>query len=211
MPPRLSRMLTLLSQKGAMSRHSPDFVPAEPASLADENELLRASLAEAQRRIESLEGGAEADALTGLPGRRRLVEELERVTGLAERFGTPAALLTIDPRGLAAINETHGRNAGDIVLRQVAASVAKLIRTTDLLARLDGGGFGLILDHLDQDSAIETGERLARCIAAEPVEIGGRALAIDAAVAVTGIMAGDGVDDVLARAERNLAFVKSDD
>jgi diguanylate cyclase (GGDEF)-like protein len=204
-------MLTVFGQNEAMSRHSPDFIPAEPASLADENELLRASLAEAQRRIESLEGTAETDALTGLPGRRRLAEELERVTGLAERFGTPAALLTIDPRGLAAINEAHGRIAGDAVLRQVAASVAKLIRTTDLLARLDGGGFGLILDHLDQDSAIETGERLARCIAAEPVAIGGRTLAIEAAVAVTGIMAGDGVDDVLARAERNLAFVKSDD
>jgi diguanylate cyclase (GGDEF)-like protein len=204
-------MLTVLRQGEAMSRHAPDFIPAEPASLADENELLRASLAEAQRRIESLEGTAETDALTGLPGRRRLVEELERVTGLAERYGTPAALLTIDPRGLAAINAAHGRLAGDAVLRRVAASVAKLIRTTDLLARLDGDRFGLILDHLDQDSAIETGERLVRCIAAEPVEIGGRALAIDAAVAVTGIMAGDGVGDVLARAERNLAFAKSDD
>jgi diguanylate cyclase (GGDEF)-like protein len=211
MAARLRRMLTLLGERGVMSRHSPDFIPAEPASLADENALLRASLLEAQRRIESLEGAVDADALTGLPGRSRLVEELERVTGLAERFGTPAALLIIDPKGLAAINETHGRIAGDAVLRQVARSVAKLIRTTDLLARLDGGLFGLILDHLDQDSAIETGERLARCIAAERVEIGARALAIDAAVAVTGIMAGDGVEDVLARAERNLAFVKSDD
>jgi diguanylate cyclase (GGDEF)-like protein len=204
-------MLTLLSQKDAMSRHSPDFIPAEPASLADENELLRASLAEAQRRIETLEGGVEAGTPTGLPGRARLVEELERVTGLAERFGTPAALLTIDPKGLAAINAAHGRIAGDAVLRHVASSVSKLIRTTDLLARLDGGLFGLILDHLDQDSAIETGERLARCIAAEPVDVGGCALAIEAAVAVTGIMAGDGVEDVLARAERNLAFAKSDD
>jgi diguanylate cyclase (GGDEF)-like protein len=194
-----------------MSRHSPDFVPAAPASLADENELLRASLAEAQRRIETLEQSGGDDPVTGLPGRRRLVEELERVTGLAGRYGIPAALLTIDPRGLAAINHAHGRLAGDTVLRHVARSVLGLIRATDLLARFDGDRFGLILDHLDQDSAIETGERLARCIAAEPIDVNGRATRIEAAVAVTGIMAGDGVEDVLARAERNLAFAKTGD
>jgi diguanylate cyclase (GGDEF)-like protein len=194
-----------------MSRHSPDFVPAAPASLADENELLRASLAEAQRRIETLEQSGGDDPVTGLPGRRRLVEELERVTGLAGRYGIPAALLTIDPRGLAAINQAHGRLAGDTVLRHVARSVLGLIRATDLLARFDGDRFGLILDHLDQDSAIETGERLARCIAAEPIDVNGRATRIEAAVAVTGIMAGDGVEDVLARAERNLAFAKTGD
>src|SRR5665213_2570916 len=98
----IRRMLTLLSQTGDMSKHSWDFVPAAPASLVDENELLRASLGEAQRRIETLEQSGGDDPVTGLPGRRRLVEEVERVTGLARRYGTPAALLTIDPKGLAA-------------------------------------------------------------------------------------------------------------
>jgi diguanylate cyclase (GGDEF)-like protein len=204
-------MLTVFGDTRRMSRHSPDFVPAVPASLVDENELLRASLAEAQRRIEALEQSGGDDPVTGLPGRRRLVEELERVAGLAGRYGTPAALLTIDPRGLAAVNDGHGRFAGDRVLRHIARSVSSLIRTTDLLARFDDDRLGLILDHLDQDSAIETGERLARCIAAVPVDLAGCAIIVEAAVAVTGIMAGDGVEDVLARAERNLAFAKSGD
>jgi diguanylate cyclase (GGDEF)-like protein len=193
-----------------MSKYAPDFVPAQPASLADENALLRASLEEAQRQIDALEQRGDNDRLTGLPGRRRFYEELERVVGLAERHGTASALLTIDVRGLERINRDHGRVAGDAVLVHVARSLSGLIRATDLLARTNGGGFALILDHLDMDSAIETGERISRCLAGAPVDLGGRTLPVAVAVGVTGIMAGDTLADVAARSDRNAAFAKEE-
>ena len=177
--------------------------------LADENALLRASLAAARERLQEMEEAADGDTLTGLPGRRRFLDALERAVGQAGRHGTPAAILTIDIRHLQDINEEHGRLAGDTVLVQVARLIGGLIRSTDLLARIAGGQFGLLLDHLDQNSAIETSERLARCIRYHPIDLGGSTVAVEAEIAVTGILSGDSVEEVIDRAARNLARTKS--
>jgi diguanylate cyclase (GGDEF)-like protein len=193
---------------GRMSKEDSEFSGVE-LGLADENALLRASLADARERLQEMEGTADTDPLTGLPNRRRFERELERLVGQAERHGTPAALLSIDLKDLAAINERHGRLAGDMALLHVARLLAGLIRSTDMVARTAGGAFGLLLDHLDHNSAIETAERLTRCIAADPVDLGGATVPVEAAIAVTGILAGDTVDDVILRADRNLARAKS--
>jgi diguanylate cyclase (GGDEF)-like protein len=191
-----------------MSRHERDFSSVSPASLDEENALLRASLAEARTRIGELERLADRDALTQLPNRRRFLVELERVTSAAARHGTPAALLSIEIAGLEAINERHGRLGGDAALLHVARLLSGLIRGTDHLARLAGDAFALILDRLDPDSAIDTAERLGRCLAAEPLDFGGARVAVRAIIATTSILAGDSVDEVLARAERNLALAR---
>lgn len=192
-----------------MSRHASDF-SGIPAETADENALLRAALAEAQQRIGDLERNAETDPVTPLPGARRFRAELERVVGLAERHGTSAALVGIELTGLAAIRERHGDFAGDAALVHVARLLSGLIRSTDILARTDKDQFGLILDHLDHNSAIDTAERLARCVAGNPLDLGHVQVGLEAAVATTGIMPGDKVDEVLARAERNLALARAD-
>jgi diguanylate cyclase (GGDEF)-like protein len=191
-----------------MSKHASDFTAAAPASLADENALLRASLAEARAHIEALEAAAENDPLTGLANGTRFERELERVTSQAGRHGTPAALVYIDLRGLKTINGRHGRLAGDAALIHVAKTLAGLIRGTDLLARIGGDLFALILDHLDHESAIDTAERLGRCIAAEPVDLGASAVPVEAAVAVTAILPGDSVREVMLRASRNLSLAR---
>jgi diguanylate cyclase (GGDEF)-like protein len=193
-----------------MSEHSTPGgrVAADPVL---ENALLRAALAEAQQRLRELEQKAEDDPLTGLANERRFAAELDRVVGLADRHGTPAAIVTIDLRGLALLNERHGSLAGDAALVHVAGLLSGLIRTTDLLARTGGGEFSLVLDHLDHNSAIETGERLARCIAASPLDLGHARLPLRAAVATTGIMKGDTAAEVRLRAARNLALAKSED
>ncbi|MEA3001598.1 MAG: hypothetical protein QOH81_386 [Sphingomonadales bacterium] len=193
-----------------MSKHASDFTAAMPASLTDENALLRASLTEARARIEALEASAENDPLTGLANSTRFERELERVTSQAERHGTPAALLYLDLRGLKTINARHGRFAGDAALIHVAKTLTGLIRTSDLLARIGGDLFALILDHLDHNSAIETAERLGRCIAADPVDLGPSLVPIEAAVAVTAILPGDSVREVMLRAGRNLALARDE-
>jgi diguanylate cyclase (GGDEF)-like protein len=192
----------------AMSKEGTQFVGVE-LGLEDENALLRASLAEAQGRLQAIEEAADADALTGLPNRRRFIRGVERLVGQAERHGTPAALVSIDLKGLTAVNDSHGRLAGDSVIIHVGRLLAGLIRSTDMVARIGGDVFGLLLDHLDQNSAIETAERIGRCIAANPVDLGGSRLSVEAEIAVTGILAGDSVEDVIERAESNLARAKS--
>src|SRR6476659_199411 len=190
-----------------MSKHASDFAAAAQASIADENALLRASLMEARSRIEALEAAAENDPLTGLANGARFERELERVTSQAERHATPAALLYIDLRGLKNINAKHGRFAGDAALIHVAKVLSGLIRSSDVLARIGGDLFALILDH---HSAIDTAERLGRCIAADPVDLGPSVVPIEASIAATAILPGDSVREVMLRASRNLALAREE-
>ena len=178
--------------------------------LAGENALLRASLAEMRERMTELEDSASVDELTGLPNRRRFLEEVERVVAHASRHSTPAALLYIDLDGLKSINEAHGRLAGDAMLSHVGRHLSRLIRSTDVLARIGGDEFGLILDHLDHNSAIETAERLARCIATNPLDLGGTIVPVAATIGTATILPGDSVDDVVQRADQNMCRAKTE-
>ncbi|SMF67020.1 GGDEF domain-containing protein [Allosphingosinicella indica] len=185
-------------------------VRAAIGQLSDENALLRAALAETRERVQELERTADSDVLTPLPNRRRFLAELERAVSRANRHGTPSAVLFVDLAGLKAINDAHGHFAGDAALIHVAGLLAGLIRTTDCAARVGGDEFGLILDHLDHNSAIETAERIARCIATNPLDIGGSELALESAIGVATVLTGDTVEDVLRRADRNKARAKRD-
>jgi len=178
--------------------------------LADENALLRASLAEMRERLEELERLADTDTLTPLPNRRRFLRELERAVGQANRHGTPAAVLYIDLDSLKAVNDRHGHVGGDAALIHVARLLQGLIRTTDVVARIGGDEFGLLLDHLDHNSAIETAERLSKCIAASPLDVGGAIVPLKASIGVATILAGDSAEDVLKRADRNMYRAKSE-
>lgn len=188
--------------------------PSDPRAvidqLAGENALLRASLADLRARLGEIEELADTDVVTGLPNRRRFLTELDRVVSNAARHGTPAALLYIDLEGLKHINGRHGRLAGDAVLLHVSRLLGGLIRSTDVLARIGGDEFGLILDHLDHNSAIETSERLAQCIAANPLDAGNGQIRIVAFIGVATILPGDTVEDVLDRADRNMVRAKTE-
>jgi diguanylate cyclase (GGDEF)-like protein len=175
--------------------------------LADENALLRAALGEARAQVGQLEEASDIDPLTGLANERELDRHLERVVSHAARHGTPAALIVIDLRGLGEINRRHGQIAGDAALAHVARLLRGLIRTTDVAART-GGGFALLLDHLDPDSAIETGERIVRFVADQPLDLGRQTVALEALVGVATILPGDNADGVLDRARRNLDRLK---
>lgn len=192
-----------------MSKHASDFAGI-PVETADENALLRAALAEAQQRISDLERKAESDDVTPLPSARRFRTELERVVGLAERHGTSAAVIGLELTNLAEVHEHHGHFAADAALVHVARLLCGLIRSTDILARTGDAEFGLILDHLDHNSAIDTAERLGRCIAEHPLDLGHANVPLKAVVATTGILPGDRLDDVLARAERNLGLARAE-
>ena len=179
-------------------------------SLADENALLRASLAEMRERLQELERLADTDTLTPLPNRRRFLRELERVVSQSNRHGTPAAVLYIDLNSLKRVNDRHGHVGGDAALIHIARLLEGLIRSSDVVARIGGDEFGLILDHLDHNSAIETAERISRCIAGNPLDLGGAQVALQAAIGVATILPGDTAADVMQRADRNMYRAKAE-
>jgi diguanylate cyclase (GGDEF)-like protein len=91
----------------------------------------------------------------------------------------------------------------------VAKLLSGLIRSTDIAARIGGDEFALLLDHLDLESAIDTAERIARCVASTPLDLGGTAIQLQASIGTAAILAGDSVDDVMQRADRNMYVAKA--
>src|SRR5574344_1241959 len=95
-----------------------------------------------------LEQHALLDALTGLPNRRALTEQLPKAMARSSRTGQTMALLFMDLAGFKAVNDTYGHDAGNELLQQFAQRVQSLLRGTDTLFRLGGDEFTLILENL---------------------------------------------------------------
>ncbi len=103
---------------------------------------------------------ARTDALTGLANRRAWDDELPRALRRAERLGHPLAVAVIDVDHFKAFNDRFGHPAGDDALRRICARWRTEIRDIDLLARIGGEEFGLLLPGCDAAAATEIVERL---------------------------------------------------
>jgi diguanylate cyclase (GGDEF)-like protein len=107
------------------------------------------------------------DSLTGLLNQRRLYEELGREHSRSTRAWDSYALLRVDIDGLKAINAEFGTASGDQVVEQVARRLETCVREYDVLARLEGDEFGVLLPGADQVAARAVGERMTRVVSGE--------------------------------------------
>ena len=114
------------------------------------------------------------DALTGLVNRRALIQQLEHAVAYADRHHSEFALLFLDLDKFKRINDTLGHEAGDELLRQVAARLLAAVRVSDVVARLGGDEFVVLLEGA---GASDNAARVARKIEQanlQPYRIGGR-------------------------------------
>ena len=102
-------------------------------------------LAEQQERIAQLEALTETDELTGALNRRGFQGALARTLHNAARHDEQGLVAYLDLDGFKAVNDTHGHEAGDHVLKLVTATLGDMVRSTDYVARLGGDEFALIL------------------------------------------------------------------
>lgn len=114
--------------------------------------LLERSLREAERQVQSLQALAFHDELCGIYNRRAFNDELQRLTDMAQRYGGEAAVIVIDVDNFKTINDRHGHAVGDTALVAVAQVLKSSIRSSDLLARIGGDEFALIMHHIDETS-----------------------------------------------------------
>ena len=98
-----------------------------------------------QQVIDGLVTVIAIDPLTGLGNRRRLDEELERQSQLAKRAKF-VSVLVADLDGFKRVNDSHGHDIGDSVLRQAAAVVRRTVRDSDIATRMGGEEFAIIVD-----------------------------------------------------------------
>ena len=140
--------------------------------LFTEIDELRQEVSRLKTHLSEAEGLADQDVLTPLLNRRAFVRELGRNVAFAQRYGTPASLVYLDLDGFKAINDRFGHAAGDEALKAVATRLMTHVRESDVVGRIGGDEFAVILVQADQATAMAKAEQLAAAVQAEPFQCG---------------------------------------
>jgi two-component system cell cycle response regulator len=153
------------------------------------------------------------DALTSLFNRRYMESHLTALVDQAQGRNKPLALLIVDIDFFKAINDTHGHDAGDDVLREFAIRLKKSIRGIDLACRYGGEEFVIVMPETDMAVATVVAERIRRRIASDPFTVSNGATAISVTISI-GLAALASRDDnaasILKRADQALYRAKRD-
>lgn len=187
----------------------PQSSQSEIGELRSEVERLAAELESLRAHAASLEALAHEDQLTGLLNRRGFTRDLARAAAYRGRYGTGVALLLVDLDHFKPINDRHGHEAGDRALQHVAGHLRRNVRASDSVGRLGGDEFAVILWNVDEATAAQKAASLAALLDGNPLRIGETTIAIAASIGVTPLVAGDGVEEALARADRAMYAEKA--
>lgn len=163
---------------------------------------LRAELEQVRKRATHLEQLADQDSLTPVLNRRAFVRELSRHTAFAERYGSAGSVAYFDVNGMKEINDSYGHAAGDVALQHVADILLRFSRASDLVGRLGGDEFGVILAQSDGEAALEKASSLANAIETQELDWKQKSFSVQVAYGVHTLNKGDKVDDALDAADR---------
>lgn len=177
--------------------------------LMAEVDQMRQELEDSRQRIEYLEQLADQDTLVPVANRRAFVRELSRNLSLAERYGTPSSVIYFDLNGLKQLNDTKGHAAGDAAIVKVANILAGNVRESDVVGRLGGDEFGVMLSHADEDAARSKAEQLSKAISADPLVWEGEPITLEVAYGVHTIRGGVDASAALEAADRAMYVHKT--
>lgn len=169
--------------------------------LVAEVDALAAELAASRARIAELEARVDIDPLTDALNRRGFERELKRSLAYVKRYGTRAALIYLDLDGFKPVNDRHGHAAGDVVLRAVAAALLRSVRASDVVARVGGDEFAVLLWNVDDAEAAAKAAALEAAIYATPVSWGASTFVVGASAGVALLGPLDAPAEVLQRAD----------
>jgi diguanylate cyclase (GGDEF)-like protein len=143
--------------------------PAVEAALAklapEDRAVVQGALERAEKTESELRFLADHDSLTGLLNRRRFRAELDQYVSFTARYGGRGAVMVIDIDGLKEVNDKLGHQAGDRLIRRVADVLRERVRGTDLVARLSGDEFAVLMPQTDTAGALQLGEDLRSQVA----------------------------------------------
>ena len=153
--------------KNHQSQGQPDpAVEAVLARLAPEDRaVIQGALERAEKTEAELRFLADHDSLTGLVNRRRFRAELDQYVSFAARYGGRGAVMVIDIDGLKEVNDRAGHQAGDTLIRRVSEVMRERVRATDIVARLSGDEFAVLMPQTDTAGALQLGEDLRAQVA----------------------------------------------
>jgi diguanylate cyclase (GGDEF)-like protein len=182
-------------------------------ALSEEVIALRDEVAELKSALSDAELLADNDALCPIFNRRAFEREVRREIALAGRFRTPLSLIFIDLDHFKKVNDAFGHAAGDDVLLRIADILTQNTRETDIVGRLGGDEFGIVLAQASHADSVSKATQLAGLIdqlvvcdgqdgAAEPVRIG-------ASCGVAQWKEGQGADSLIAHGDQDMFAQKA--
>lgn len=201
----------LASVAGVSESELSPAIRAALMTLMAEVDRLRRELDRSRRRIEHLERLADEDTLLPIANRRAFVRELSRMMSFGERYGITGSVLYFDVNHLKLINDQYGHAAGDAALRKIAEVLLANLRGSDMVGRLGGDEFGVILAQTDEGTAREKAATLAALIAESPLEWEGKRIPLSVACGTQPLVEAAGADDALHAADRAMYRQKRGD
>lgn len=163
-------------------------------------------ISERKEMAQRLEYIVDHDCLTGLFNRRHFEQELARETVRASRYGGPGAVLLIDLDNFKHVNDTFGHRAGDDVLKGVAGLLRQRLRETDIVARVGGDEFAVLLMQTDADQVQVVANEVVKALGRETAMLADHSIRVTASV---GVAMFDGLTDVEVLAYADLAMYEA--
>lgn len=151
---------------------------------------------------------ADRDPLTGAYNRRAFMSTLEKATLYASRLVFPVSVLLIDLDHFKRINDTWGHQRGDDALRHVVRVLQDCLREGDILGRMGGEEFAIVLPNASQQEAEHIANRLRLAIEAQPLQYAGAALPLTTSIGVAGWLPPEKPDSLLHRADEAMYQAK---
>jgi len=177
--------------------------------------MLMSEVDQLRRELQSMKGQlarareeADTDTLVPVLNRRAFVRELSRMISYSERYGAPASLVFIDLNNFKAVNDTYGHAAGDAVLEYVAAELVAHVRESDVVGRIGGDEFAVILAQASEQDALNKAESLMHLIADRPLKFGTAEISISVSPGAVAFRPGDDAAAALARADEAMYTAK---
>jgi len=169
---------------------------------------LRAMTASLSARSETLEHAALTDGLTGMQNRRYFDDALKEYLEEFRRVGKPIGLMILDLDHFKQVNDTHGHDVGDEVLRAVANCLKDLTRYHDVVARLGGEEFAVVTPNMDAELLARFAERIRKAIAGMSIQSGNVRLKVTTSVGLAVWDRKESAEEFYRRADRQLYDAK---
>jgi diguanylate cyclase (GGDEF)-like protein len=184
------------------------FIYPQIRTQVREEDKLRAMTASLSARSETLEQAALTDSLTGMQNRRYFDDALREYLEEFRRIGKPVGLMLLDLDHFKKVNDTHGHDVGDEVLRAVANCLKDMTRYHDVVARLGGEEFAVVAPNMDTDLLMKLAERIRKAIAATAIISGNVRLKITTSVGLAIWDGKESADQFFRRADARLYQAK---